>query len=547
MKKRDILITAALPYANGGIHLGHLVEYIQADVWNRFQRLQGHDSLYICGDDAHGTAIMLSAQKKGISPEVLIEQTHKEHSQDLAGFYVEFDNFHTTHSEENRELSAMIYQRLKDQGAIHKKTITQAYDPVENMFLPDRFIRGECPKCSAKDQYGDNCESCGTTYSPTDLINPISAVSGARPIEKDSEHYFFNLEDFQDFLLAWINSGHLQPQITNKLKEWFDTGLQPWDISRDAPYFGFQIPGTTDKYFYVWLDAPIGYMASLKNLCKRRPEISFDHYWGKDSTAELYHFVGKDIIYFHALFWPAMLKGADFRTPTNIFTHGYLTVNGQKMSKSRGTFINARQYLQHLEPEYFRYYICAKLTPVVEDIDLNFQDFMLRVNSDLVGKYVNLASRCAGFISKKFNGLLADKLPDPALFDEFITAGDSIQQLIEGLNYNKALREIMQLADRANQYIDQKKPWILAKEEGQELTVQGVCTQGLNLFKVLTAYLKPILPVTAQKVEEFLAITPLNYSNCKLPLLDHAIKKFKPLIQRITPEAIDQLTSSEPQ
>lgn len=543
MAKRNILVTTALPYANGPIHLGHLVEHIQADIWVRFQRLRGNTCLFICGDDAHGTPIMLSAAKEGITPEKLVATIQAEHLRDFTGFFIDFDNFYTTHSPENRELAEFIYHQLKQRGDIFTQKISQAFDPVENIFLPDRFIRGTCPRCNAEKQYGDVCEVCGATYSPTELKNPTSALSGATPIEKESEHFFFALDKYSDFLQKWINAGHLQQQVTNKLQEWFTAGLKPWDISRDAPYFGFEIPDAPGKYFYVWLDAPVGYMASLKNLTQQNPAINFDEYWEKDSTAELYHFVGKDIVYFHALFWPAMLHGAGFRTPTAVYVHGYLTIDGQKMSKSRGLFITAQQYLQSLNPEYLRYYFAAKLSPQVEDIDLNLTDFAQRVNSDLVGKYVNLASRCAGFITKKFDGKLADNLPQPELFDDFVTAGDEIADYFEQLNYNKAVRTIMALADRANQYIDQQKPWVLAKDAANNDQVQAVCTQGLNLFKILTTYLKPILPTTAEKVAAFLNIPTLNWQHLDKPLTAHTIKPFKPLMQRVPKEAIDGLTT----
>ena len=538
---RHILVTAALPYANGVLHLGHMLEYIQADIWVRFQRLRGNDCLFLCGNDAHGTPIMVTAQKQGITPETLIAQMHRQHTQDFQDFLIHFDSFYTTHSPENRELSELIYHRLKERGDIFTKKISQAFDPVENMFLPDRFIRGDCPRCGAKEQYGDVCESCGATYSPTELKNAISAISGATPIEKESEHYFFALNHYTDLLKTWIEDGHLQSQVANKLKEWFDEGLKAWDISRDAPYFGFEIPGVPNKYFYVWLDAPIGYMASLQHLMKSRPELDFDTYWKENHQTELYHFIGKDIVYFHALFWPAMLHGAGFRMPTGIFVHGYLTINGQKMSKSRGTFITAQEYLQQLSPEYLRYYFAAKLSPQIEDIDLNLEDFAQRVNADLVGKYVNLASRCAGFINKKFHGTLANALPEPKLFNEFVHASGSIANAYETLNYNKAVREIMALADRANQYIDQQKPWTLAKEAGKDKEVQAVCTQGLNLFKVLTTYLKPILPHTAKAVESFLNIAELTWENNHEPLLGHSINAFQPLMQRVPDEAIQQL------
>ena len=541
-KNRQILVTAALPYANGPIHLGHMVEHIQADIWVRFQRLlHGNDCLFICGEDAHGTAIMISAKKKGIPPEALIAKMHREHADDFADFLIDFDNFYTTHSPENRELSELIYKQLKGKGDIFTQIISQSYDPIEEIFLPDRFIRGTCPRCDSPDQYGDVCEVCGAIYSPIELINAVSVLSGTKPIEKDSKHFFFSLNHYTDLLKAWINAGHLQPQVVNKLKEWFANGLKPWDISRDAPYFGFEIPEAPDKYFYVWLDAPIGYMASLKNLSKKRPVINFDYYWQKGSPTELYHFIGKDIVYFHTLFWPAMLSGADFRLPTAIYVHGYLTINGQKMSKSRGTFITARHYLQHLNPEYLRYYYAAKLGPQVEDIDLNLEDFAQRVNADLVGKYVNLASRCAGFITKKFNGQLSAELPEPELYEAFIKTEQTVAECYKSLNYNKAVRTIMALADRANQYIDTKKPWALAKEAAHKNQVQAVCTQGLNLFKVLTTFLKPILPATAKKAEQFLN-SELSWTTLKTPLLNHSINAFEPLIQRVLPDAISQLT-----
>jgi len=542
MVKRNILVTAALPYANGPIHLGHLVEYTQADIWVRFQRLRGNTCLFICGDDAHGTPIMLSASKQNITPEELVANIHAEHLRDFTAFFINFDNFYTTHSPENRELSEFIYKQLKERGDIFTKEISQAFDPVENIFLPDRFIRGECPRCGAKNQYGDVCEVCGATYSPTELKNALSALSGAKPIEKQSKHFFFALDKYSDLLKKWINAGHLQKQIANKLKEWFQEGLKPWDISRDAPYFGFEIPDAPGKYFYVWLDAPVGYMASFKNLTQQNSTINFEDYWGKDSKAELYHFIGKDIVYFHALFWPAMLHGAGFRMPTAVYVHGYLTINGQKMSKSRGTFITAQHYLQLLNPEYLRYYFAAKLSPQVEDIDLNLADFAQRVNADLVGKYVNLASRCAGFITKKFDGKLADSLPEPELFNDFVKAGNEIADYLEQLNYNKAVRTTMALADRANQYIDQQKPWVLAKDPSNNDQVQAVCTQGLNLFKVLTTYLKPILPETAQKVEAFLNCGELTWQNLDEFLTGHTINKFEPLMQRVPLEAIEELT-----
>ncbi|MFI3194228.1 MAG: methionine--tRNA ligase [Methylococcaceae bacterium] len=537
MLDRKILVTSALPYANGPIHLGHLVEYIQTDIWVRFQKQRGIRCYYVCADDTHGTPIMLRADREGITPEALIARISEEHQADFQAFSVAFDNYHSTHSEENKVFSSLIYTRLRDAGHISSRTITQAYDPVKEMFLPDRFIKGECPKCGAKDQYGDSCEACGATYSPTELKNAVSAISGEKPIEKESVHYFFNLADFADMLSAWTHDGHLQPEVTNKLAEWLSGGLQQWDISRDAPYFGFEIPDAPGKYFYVWLDAPIGYMASFKNLCDKQG-LDFNEFWAKNSAAELYHFIGKDIIYFHALFWPAMLHGAHLRTPTAIFAHGFLTVNGEKMSKSRGTFITARTYLEHLNPEYLRYYFAAKLSAGVDDIDLNFDDFSQRVNSDLVGKVVNIASRCSGFISKRFAGRLSGHCAEPALFAEFIHANASIAEQYESREFGKAMREIMALADKANQYIDDKKPWLLAKEDGKDDELQAVCSMGINLFRVLVAYLKPVLPVLATEAERFLNIAPQTWVDTLQPLLDHAINPFKPLMTRVDSDKI---------
>lgn len=534
---RKILVTSALPYANGAIHIGHLVEYIQTDIWVRYQKLRGHECYYVCADDAHGTPIMLRAQQEQITPEQLIERVYQEHTADFADFAIQFDNYHSTHSPENQYFANLIYQRLNAKGYILRKQISQAYDPVKQMFLPDRFIRGECPRCGAADQYGDSCEVCGATYAPTELKNPRSALSGATPEERQSEHFFVSLADFQEMLITWANQGALQEEVINKLNEWFDIGLQPWDVSRDAPYFGFEIPDQPNKYFYVWLDAPIGYMASFKNLCDKKG-LDFDSFWGTDSTAELYHFIGKDIIYFHALFWPAMLTGADFRKPTALCVHGFLTVNGQKMSKSRGTFIMARTYLEHLNPEYLRYYFAAKLNGRVEDIDLNLEDFQNRVNADLVGKVVNIASRCAGFITKRFNSQLAAQLPDPALYQQFVGRADAIAEAYEVRDYARGVREIMALADRANQYIDEHKPWVLAKAEGKDAELHAVCTQGLNLFRVLLSYLAPIVPLMAEKVEQFLA-SPLTWA--PEPLLTHAIEPFKPLMQRVERKDIDTM------
>jgi methionyl-tRNA synthetase len=548
---RKILVTSALPYANGPIHIGHLVEYIQTDIWVRFQKMRypasdGHRIYHVCADDAHGTPIMLRAQQENISPETLITRVKQEHERDFAEFAVSFDNYHSTHTAENKELATLIYERLAAGGHISKRTIKQAYDPVKEMFLPDRFIRGECPKCGAKDQYGDSCEICGATYSPTDLKNAVSAISGATPVEKESEHYFFKLGDFENMLRDWTKAGHLQNEVSNKLDEWFKAGLQEWDISRDKPYFGFQIPGTEDKYFYVWLDAPIGYLASFKNLCVRNG-INFDDFVGEDSKAEMYHFIGKDIIYFHALFWPAMLYGSQLRTPTAIYAHGFLTVNGQKMSKSRGTFITARTYLENLDPQYLRYYFAAKLGSGVDDIDLNFDDFTFRVNSDLVGKVVNIASRCAGFITKRFEGNLSGSLHQPDLLDEFKHAGISIATAYEQREYSRAMREIMLLADKANQYIDEHKPWVIAKEQGSDDQLQAVCTMGLNFFRHLMIYLKPVLPVMAQQAEQFLNIDPLLWKDSETPLLNHTINEYKPLMTRVEKERIDRMieTSKE--
>ena len=542
--QKKILVTSALPYANGPIHIGHLVEYIQTDIWVRFQKMQGHDCIYVCADDAHGTPIMLLARQENIAPEALIERMQQQHLQDFSNFRIEFDNYYSTHSEENRLLSEKIYTSNRDKGHIVSRTITQAYDPVEKMFLPDRFIKGTCPKCGATDQYGDNCEVCGASYSPSELINPISAISGATPEERKSEHYFFKLGDFEQMLKGWTRGGHLQPEVSNKLDEWFEAGLQAWDISRDAPYFGFEIPDHPGKYFYVWLDAPIGYMASFKNLCDRTAGLEFDAYWSQASDAEVYHFIGKDIIYFHALFWPAMLHGTDLRTPTAIFAHGFLTVDGQKMSKSRGTFIKADTYLQHLNPEYLRYYFAAKLGPGIEDIDLNFEDFSARVNSDLIGKVVNIASRCAGFIFKRYAGKLSAELLEPELFYSFIDAGKSIASHYEQRSYSRAVREIMALADRANQYIDVKKPWVMAKAEGNAQELQDVCSMGINLFRILIGYLRPILPATAEKSEAFLRITPLTWDQLSTPLTDHEIAKFKPLMTRVEQHRIEAMLAA---
>ena len=538
---RNLLVTSALPYANGPIHLGHLVEYIQTDLWVRFQKMCGHRCFYVCADDAHGTPIMLRAQQAGIPPEQLIEQIGKEHQADFADFYVAFDNYYSTHSAENRYYAQLIYGRLSDAGLISTRTIRQAYDPVKEMFLPDRFIKGECPRCGAADQYGDACEVCGATYSPTELKNAVSALSGAVPIEKESEHYFFRLPALTGWLRAWAGCDHIQPEILNKLNEWFVAGLQEWDITRDEPYFGFEIPGSPGKYFYVWLDAPIGYMASFQNLCNRTEGLSFEEFWGTGSSAELYHFIGKDIAYFHTLFWPAELHAAGFRTPTAVFCHGFLTVNGQKMSKSRGTFIKARTYLEYLDPEYLRYYFAAKLGPGIDDIDLNLDDFVNRVNADLVGKVVNIASRCVGFLTKRYQGRLARQLPEPALYEDAVTAGERIAAHYSSRALGSAMREIMALADRTNQYIDTKKPWILAKDPNQATELHDVCTQALNLFRVILIYLKPVLPRMALRTEGFLRDEPFTWESRQTPLLDHTIGPFEPLLTRVDPKQVQAM------
>jgi methionyl-tRNA synthetase len=546
---RTILVTSALPYANGPIHIGHLVEYIQTDIWVRFQKLRGHRCFYVCADDAHGTPIMLRAEQEGIAPGVLIARVGEEHRADFRDFAIEFDNYHTTHSEENRELSNFIYTRLREAGHIVTRQVRQAYDPERGMFLPDRYVRGTCPRCGARDQYGDSCEVCGATYSPAELVDPVSVLSGARPVERESEHYFVRLADFADMLQHWVRGGDtgaspVQIEIANKLDEWFDAGLHDWDISRDAPYFGFEIPDAPGKYFYVWMDAPIGYMASFKNLCARRPDLEFDAFWRRENEAELYHFIGKDIAYFHTLFWPAQLDGAGFRTPTGVFCHGFLTVDGQKMSKSRGTFIQARTYLEHLNPEYLRYYFAAKLGNGIDDLDLNFDDFLHRVNADLVGKVVNIASRCAGFIIKGFGGQLSSRLAEPELHARFVSQGDGIAGLFERREFGRAVREIMALADVANQYIDERKPWILARDPQRSTEVQDVCTMGLNLFRILMIYLKPVLPVTARRAEEFLGVKALRWADLNGPLLDHCINAFRALLTRVERTDIDAVIAA---
>jgi len=539
-KNRQILVTSALPYANGAIHIGHMLEYIQTDIWARFQRAQGHECYFAWADDAHGTPVMLWARAEGKTPEELIDMMNEQHKTDFRDFGISFDNYSSTHSEYNRELVELIYERLDNNGYIERRDIQQLYDEEEGMFLPDRFIRGTCPKCHTPDQYGDSCESCGSTYSPTDLIDPRSAVTGSKPVMKKSEHYFVRLADFEEPLKKWMASGALQSEVLNKLQEWFTDGLRDWDISRDEPYFGFRIPGTTDKYFYVWVDAPIGYMASFKELCDREG-LDFDAWWGQDSTTEIHHFIGKDIIYFHTLFWPAMLMGADIRTPTAVYAHGFLTVDGAKMSKSRGTFISARTYLDHLQPDYLRYYFAARLGPGTGDIDLNLEDFVQRVNSDVVGKVVNIASRCAGFIQRRFGGKLSDSLPRPELYEQFVAAREAIAADFEGRNYQSAIRRIMKLADEANRYIDEEKPWVQIKEEGRESHVQAVCTQGINLFKVLITYLAPVLPFTAERAEAFLGRDVSAWSSIDEPMLGVPINVFQPLMTRVDPLKVNSV------
>ena len=541
---RTLLVTSALPYANGPIHIGHLVEYIQTDIWVRFQRLRGHRVWYVCADDAHGTPIMLKAEQEGCTPEELVARVGEEHRRDFADFRVAFDNYHVTHSPENRAFAELVYTRLRDAGHVVTRTIRQAFDPVKEMFLPDRYVKGGCPRCGAVDQYGDSCEACGSTYTPAELVEPRSVISGEPPQWRESEHFFFRLGDFEPMLREWVRGRdaagrtRVQPEIANKLDEWFDAGLADWDISRDAAYFGFEIPDAPGKYFYVWLDAPIGYMASFQNLCDRSEGLDFDAFWGPDSDAELYHFIGKDIAYFHTLFWPAMLSGSGFRTPTAVHCHGFLTVNGQKMSKSRGTFVKARTYLDHLDPEYLRYYFACKLGAGIDDLDLNLDDFAQRVNADLVGKVVNIASRCAGFINRGFDGRLADAPDAPDLEARLAGASERIAALYEAREFGKAVREIMALADAANQYIDERKPWALAKQDGREAEVQAVCSQGLNLFRILLVYLKPVLPRVAEAAEAFLQVAPLTFDDAARPLRGHRIGAFRPLLTRVDADRV---------
>ena len=554
---RKILVTSALPYANGSIHLGHMVEHIQTDVWVRFQKLRGHECHYCCADDTHGTPVMLAAQKQGIAPEDMIAKVREEHLADFTGFFIGYDNYYSTHSPENKQFSQDIYRALKANGKIESRVIEQLFDPEKQMFLPDRFVKGECPKCHAQDQYGDNCEVCGTTYSPTELINPYSAVSGAKPELRESEHFFFKLGECADFLKAWTSGNnphdgkpHLQPEALNKMKEWLgegeETTLSDWDISRDAPYFGFEIPDAPGKYFYVWLDAPVGYMASFKNLCDRIG-IDFDEYFKADSQTEMYHFIGKDILYFHALFWPAMLHFSGHRAPTGVYAHGFLTVDGQKMSKSRGTFITAKSYLeQGLNPEWMRYYIAAKLNSKIEDIDLNLQDFISRVNSDLVGKYVNIAARASGFIAKRFEGRLKD-VADSALLAKLTAQSEAIAECYESREYAKALRDIMALADIVNEYVDANKPWELAKQEGQDERLHEVCSELINAFTMLTAYLAPVLPKVAENAAKFLNLEAITWANTRETLGEHAINKYEHLMQRVEQKQVDDLIEANKQ
>ncbi|MGB1327952.1 MAG: methionine--tRNA ligase [Porticoccaceae bacterium] len=544
-EKRQILVTNALPYANAALHLGHILEYTQTDVWVRFQRMRGHQCYYVSADDAHGTAIMLKADEKGISPEQHIADMRSIHEADFRDFHISVDNYHSTHSKENKQYAELIYKRLVENDHIAKREITQAFDAEKQLFLADRYIKGTCPKCKAEDQYGDNCEACGATYSPTDLINPVSALSGTTPIEKQSTHYFFKLPEFTEFLQSWTRSGAVQDEVANKLGEWLESGLQEWDISRDAPYFGFEIPNAPNKFFYVWLDAPIGYMASFKNLCEQK-NLDFDQFWRADSSAELYHFIGKDIVNFHALFWPAMLTSANFRTPTKVCVHGFVTVNGKKMSKSRGTFINARCYLDHLNPDYLRYYYTSKLTASVEDIDLNLEDFIQKVNSDLVGKVVNIASRCAKFITKGNNGVLSSNIADTALWQQVSDAGEIIAEHYENREYSKAIREIMAQADAANEYIAAKEPWKLNKDPNQQQQVQDICSLGINLFRLLLTYLKPVIPAMAADGEVFLN-DQLTWDSIRQPLTGHTINNFKPLLQRVDKDKVDAMVEASKQ
>jgi len=539
---RRILVTSALPNANGAIHLGHLLEHIQTDIWVRYQRLQGNECLYVCADDTHGTGTMLKAEELGISAEQLIDQVRIDHIEDFKDFLVQHDNYHSTHSPENEHYSGLIYERLKDAGYIFTKEIEQLYDPQKQLFLADRFVKGTCPRCGIDDQYGDNCEACGATYDATELGDPRSVLSGAGPTLQSSTHHFFDLAQFKDFLDGWISMETVQSEVANKLREWLDAGLKAWDISRDAPYFGFLIPGT-DKYFYVWMDAPIGYMASFSNYCDKN-DLDFEEFWARDSDTEVHHFIGKDIVNFHALFWPAVLNASGFRLPTRIHSHGFITVEGRKMSKSRGTFINARTYLAHLEPEYLRYYYATKLSPNNDDIDVNWEDFVQRVNSDLVGKIVNIASRCAGFINQSTESTLAPTIHDTHLLQVFVDAQETIGQLYETSDTNRVVREVATLADRANQYIANHAPWELAKTTGQEKQIQAICSLGINMYRILVIYLKPILPRLAKQSEKFLACDELGWTDIGTPLVNHRINVFEPLFKRIDKRAVNAMVDA---
>ena len=543
MPMRKILVTSALPYANGSIHLGHLIEYLQTDIWVRNQKMSGNQCIYVCADDAHGTPIMLKAQELKMKPEELIKKNYEEHCQDFSDFYIEFDNYHSTHSDENKEYSSYIYEKLKEKGDIVTKTIEQFYDNEAKMFLPDRYIKGECPKCGAKDQYGDSCEECGATYSSTEIINPVSVLTNSPPITKETEHFFFKLSNYDDFLKNWISEETTQSEIRNKLNEWLSEGLADWDITRDKPYFGFNIPDAKDKFFYVWLDAPVGYIASFKNYCMKH-NANFEEFWNKETSTELYHFIGKDIAYFHALFWPAMLEGANFRKPNAIYCHGFLTIDGEKMSKSRGTFFNARTYLDFLEPEYLRYYFASRLTSKIEDIDLNVDDFQSRVNSDLIGKIINIGSRCAKFINKDFNDSLAISSENNSLIKECLSCKEEIIQNYELRNYSTNIRLISSLADKINKYLDSEKPWVKIKNDTDKELVQRICTDGLNLFRILIGYLKPILPNVSKKTEDILMSESINWKNLDRLLLDKKINKFEPIIKRIDNEDIVSMKNS---
>jgi len=543
--RRRILVTSALPYANASIHLGYLFEAVQTDIWVRFQKLRGHECYYVCADDTHGTPVMLKAQSEGVTPEALIERIHAEHKRDLADMLIGFDNYGSTHSPENKALCDQMYRTIRDGGFIDRRSVRQAYDDTAKMFLPDRYVKGTCPVCGTPDQYGDSCENCGSTYTPADLKNPISVISGTVPVERESEHYFFRLSAFEDSLAQWVKSGAVQHSVARKLDEWFSQGLRDWDISRDSPYFGFEIPDAPGKYFYVWFDAPIGYLASLTQLCARSG-LKFDDFLAPDSKAELHHFIGKDILYFHTLFWPAVLQAAGMRRPSGVHVHGFVTINGQKMSKSRGTFITARRYLDHFKPEYLRYYFAAKLAPNIDDLDMNLDEFATRLNSDIVGKLVNIASRCAGFITKTSGGALALELPEPELFAAFAAAGETIAAAYETRDTAAAMREVMALCDRANQYVDLRKPWALAKQPGSAAEVQGVCTQGLNLFRTLMVYLQPVLPQMALNVQRFFQEPAWIWESAAKPLLGTSILPYEPLAIRLDPKAVARLIEPEP-